>query len=102
MFDSPDSSILLLDCEISKFENQIFGNVFASKKLNAFEEIIPKLAYKHPHDPSHMPEHILSTLIGASIAVPIENGELVLGTWQRVVLLEFSGPKSREIIVSSK
>lgn len=68
--------------------------------LDAFEEMIPKLAYSHPHDPSHVGDHILSALIGTSLSLPFERGELILGTWQRVVLIEFSGPREREIIVT--
>jgi secondary thiamine-phosphate synthase enzyme len=68
--------------------------------LDAFEEIIPKLNYRHPHDPSHVPSHILSSLIGTSLTLPVENGQLILGTWQRVVLIEFEGPRSRELIIS--
>lgn len=68
--------------------------------LDAFEEIIPKLNYNHPHDPSHMPDHILSSLIGTSLTIPLENGQLVLGTWQRVVLIEFDGSRERQIILS--
>lgn len=68
--------------------------------LDAFEEIVPKLNYRHPHDPSHTGDHILSALIGTSLTIPIENGELTLGTWQRVILVEFSGPRPRILIVS--
>lgn len=68
--------------------------------LKAFEELIPKLDYKHPHDPSHMPDHILSTLIGTSLTLPVENGQLVLGTWQRVVLIEFDGPRERQVMLN--
>src|SRR5215475_10871473 len=56
--------------------------------LDAFEAIIPKLRYRHPHDPSHVPDHILSTLIGTSVTQPVDAGRLVLGTWQRIVLVE--------------
>src|SRR5690242_10282881 len=51
--------------------------------LDAFEAMIPKLQYRHPHNPKHVPDHILSSLIGTSVAVPVANGELMLGTWQR-------------------
>lgn len=68
--------------------------------LDAFSEMIPKLNYRHPHDPSHVPSHILSSLIGTSLTIPVENGQLVLGTWQRVVLIELDGPKERSIIIS--
>lgn len=69
--------------------------------LQAFEKIIPKLDYQHPHDPSHAPDHILSALIGTSLTLPLENGQLVLGTWQRVVLIELDGPRERQLILSS-
>lgn len=68
--------------------------------LDAFEEIVPKLRYRHPHDPTHVSDHILSALIGTSLSVPVKDGKLVLGTWQRIVLLEFSGPKTREVIIT--
>lgn len=67
--------------------------------LDAFRELIPKLAYRHPHDPSHVPDHILSALIGTSISVPIAGGELLLGTWQRIVLVEFAGPRERTVYI---
>ena len=68
--------------------------------LDAFEAMMPKLRYRHPHDPSHVTEHILASLIGSSISIPIEDGKCVLGTWQRIVLVELSGPRSREIVVT--
>ena len=68
--------------------------------LDAFEEMIPKLNYQHPHDPSHTPDHILSSLIGTSLSLPVENGKLILGIWQRVILIEFDGPRDREVILT--
>lgn len=68
--------------------------------LDAFEAMVPKLAYRHPHNPAHVPDHILSSLIGTSLCVPVRGGKLVLGTWQRVVLVELDGPREREIVVS--
>lgn len=68
--------------------------------LDAFEQMVPKLNYRHPHDPSHVPDHIMSSLIGSSLTIPVKGGKLVLGTWQRVVLIEFDGPRERDIIIS--
>jgi secondary thiamine-phosphate synthase enzyme len=68
--------------------------------LDAFEAMIPKLHYRHPHNPAHVPDHILSALVGTSVALPFENGELVLGTWQRIVLIELDGPRERELVVT--
>lgn len=68
--------------------------------LDAFEAMMPKLRYRHPHDPAHVPDHILSALIGTSLSLPFENRKLVLGTWQRVVLVELDGPRKRELALS--
>ena len=68
--------------------------------LDAFEALVPKLRYRHPHDPQHVPDHILSALIGTSVALPFENGKLILGTWQRVVLIELDGPRERGIAIT--
>jgi len=69
--------------------------------LDAFEAMIPKLSYRHPHNSAHVPDHIMSSLIGASVGIPVSNGNLVLGTWQRVVLVELDGPREREIVVTA-
>jgi secondary thiamine-phosphate synthase enzyme len=68
--------------------------------LDAFEAIIPKLRYRHPHDPSHVPDHILSALIGTSVTQPVEKGRLILGTWQRIVLVELDGPRTRNVVMT--
>ena len=68
--------------------------------LDAFEAMVPKLRYRHPHNPAHVGDHILSALIGTSVSLPVENGRLLLGTWQRVILLEFDGPRQRELALS--
>src|SRR5580692_31814 len=68
--------------------------------LEAFEAMIPKLHYRHPHNPAHVPDHILSALIGTSVALPFERGQIVLGTWQRIVLIELDGPRERQLVVT--
>lgn len=45
--------------------------------------------------------HLQATLMGQEITVPIENGELVLGTWQQIFHLECDiKPRSRRIVVT--
>jgi secondary thiamine-phosphate synthase enzyme len=44
--------------------------------------------------------HLRASLFGPSLALPIENGRPLLGTWQQVVLLDFDNrPRTREIVV---
>jgi secondary thiamine-phosphate synthase enzyme len=68
--------------------------------LDAFEQLIPKLHYRHPHNPAHVPDHILSALIGTSVSLPADKGQLLLGTWQRVVVIELDGPREREVVLT--
>src|SRR5579864_3819172 len=68
--------------------------------LDAFEAMVPKLRYRHPHNPAHVGDHILSALIGTSVSLPFERKKLLLGTWQRVVLMEFDGPRERQGVLS--
>jgi secondary thiamine-phosphate synthase enzyme len=68
--------------------------------LDAFEAMMPKLRYRHPHNPEHVPDHILSSLIGTALTLPVEGGSLVLGTWQRVILVELDGPRKREVVLT--
>jgi secondary thiamine-phosphate synthase enzyme len=44
--------------------------------------------------------HLKSSLVGPSLLVPLENGRLVLGTWQGVYLCEFDGPRTRTVEVT--
>lgn len=68
--------------------------------LELLEEITPDLDWRHPHNPEHVPDHIFSSIIGPSLIVPFSGRKLELGAWQRIVLVEFNGPKEREIELS--
>ncbi len=64
--------------------------------LMVLNKIIPWEAdYRHLEGNS--PAHIKSTLVGASELIAIENGKLVLGTWQGIFFCEFDGPRNRKI-----
>ena len=44
--------------------------------------------------------HLRSSLIGTSLTVPFDNGRLLLGTWQQIVLVDFDvRPRSREVVL---
>jgi secondary thiamine-phosphate synthase enzyme len=68
--------------------------------LDAFAALVPKLRYRHPHNPAHVGDHILSSLIGTSVCTPVKDGDLLLGTWQRIILVEFDGPRRRQVAMT--
>ncbi len=68
--------------------------------IDALRGMLPRMSYRHPHNPAHAPDHLLSSIIGPSVAVPYAKGKLLLGVWQRVVLVELDGPRQRTVHVS--
>ena len=69
--------------------------------LDTLRNLLPKLSYRHPHDPSHTPDHILSSLFGPSLVIPYARRRLLLGKWQRVILVELDGPRQRVMHMST-
>jgi len=75
--------------------------------LEDFKEFLEKLVpsnrpYRHDETwgEANAPSHIRSALIKPFLTVPIENGKLVLGQWQNIVLIDFDNrPREREILV---
>jgi secondary thiamine-phosphate synthase enzyme len=58
-------------------------------------------ATAYVHDSAdHVRAHVLSALVGPSVSVPVRGGRLGLGQFQRIVLVEFEGPRQREIDVT--
>ena len=68
--------------------------------LDAVRGMLPQIKYRHPHNPQHAPDHILSSIIGSSLTIPFQDKQLQLGTWQRIVLIELDGPRERKIVLA--
>lgn len=66
--------------------------------INALEKTLPQ-SIQYRHVEGNSPAHVKSSLIGASELVLVENGYLVLGTWQGIFFCEFDGPRQRKVIV---
>lgn len=65
--------------------------------LAALDEMVPRLSYRHGEGNSRA--HVKSSLMGCSLTLPVENGDLVLGTWQGIYFCEFDGPRKRKVLV---
>ena len=66
--------------------------------LAAYEAMVPDLRFAHAEGNSDA--HLLSTLLGCSITLPMESGRLRLGTWQGIFFVELDGPRRRRVWVS--
>jgi len=66
--------------------------------INAYEAMIPKLRFAHAEGNSDA--HLMSTVLGGSVTVPVEGGRLQLGTWQGIFFVELDGPRTRKVWIS--
>ena len=72
--------------------------------LNAvFERLVPRRAQYEHHKrwgDDNGSSHVRAAMLGPSLTIPIEEGQLTLGTWQQIILLELdTRPREREIVV---
>ncbi len=61
-----------------------------------FKRRLPRQDYFR-HGEGNSPAHILSSLVSASETLIVQEGELLLGTWQGVFFCEFDGPRRRRV-----
>jgi secondary thiamine-phosphate synthase enzyme len=67
--------------------------------LASLEMAVPFNA-NYRHAEGNSAAHVKASLVGSSQLILIENGRLLLGTWQSIFFCEFDGPRTRKILVS--
>jgi secondary thiamine-phosphate synthase enzyme len=66
--------------------------------LSAYADVIgDERRFRHAEGNSGA--HALTSLVGPSVAIPVQHGLLVLGQWQAIYLCEFDGPRERTVQV---
>jgi len=63
--------------------------------LAAWEAMIPAIRFAHAEGNSDA--HLMATLIGSGVSLPVADRRLALGTWQGVFFVELDGPRTRRI-----
>jgi secondary thiamine-phosphate synthase enzyme len=66
--------------------------------LAALDRIVP-LSESYRHAEGNAAAHVKASLFGSSQTLLIEDGDLVLGTWQSLFFCEFDGPRTRKVLV---
>lgn len=64
--------------------------------ISKLEQLVPEND-RYTHSEGNSDAHIKSGILGHSVSVFIEEGTLLLGTWQGIFLCEFDGPRTRQI-----
>ena len=92
-----------LHTTLALFINEFQGALLDDVRTFLEESVVRNRYYKH-NDPSfsdcdrsNADAHLRAMLLGHSLAVPVHNGELLLGTFQSVILAELDGPRDRSL-----
>ncbi len=70
-----------------------------SDMLLFLRDTIPQYYQGFRHFENNSDAHIKSSLVGSSVTVPFENGQLLLGRWQGIYLCEFDGARERKVLI---
>ena len=65
--------------------------------LHIVNKIIPFEDSNYRHMEGNSAAHVKACFFGASETIFIQDGQLVLGTWQGIFFCEFDGPRNRQI-----
>ena len=63
-------------------------------------DVISPNRAEYRHGEGNSPAHLKSSLVGASLFVPISGGRMALGRWQGIYVAEFDGPRRRRVLVN--
>jgi secondary thiamine-phosphate synthase enzyme len=69
--------------------------------LLTLKRLVPKDAAGYRHSEGNSDSHVKASMMGSSCHVLIDEGLLVLGTWQGIYLCEFDGPRTRQVLVQT-
>ena len=64
--------------------------------LAALGHVVPE-GQPWQHLEGNSPAHVKVSIVGSSVLVGLEDGELTLGTWQGIFFCEFDGPRTRKV-----
>ena len=69
--------------------------------IECLRNLAPQGKWLHDKVDGNADAHIKAGIVGPSETIPLQNGELVLGTWQNVFFCDFDGPRTnRQLIVT--
>jgi len=79
--------------------NEGYDPDVATDAVRHLGEVVPRFrGWRHAEGNSDA--HVKTILVGASVTLPVDDGDLALGQWQRVFLCEFDGPRRRQVRVT--
>ena len=69
--------------------------------LLTLKRLVPKDGPGYRHAEGNSDSHVKASMMGSSCQVLVDEGKLVLGTWQGIYLCEFDGPRTRQVWIKT-
>ncbi|MFW5922088.1 MAG: secondary thiamine-phosphate synthase enzyme YjbQ [Halodesulfurarchaeum sp.] len=80
---------------VNEAESRLLGDF-----ERALSELVPDSGWAHDEIDNNADSHVRAMLLGPGETLPVRKGELQLGTWQSILLVECDGPRSRTVEVT--
>ena len=81
---------------VNEAEGRLLGDV-----EDFLADVVPDTGWAHDEIDDNADSHLRATLIGPDVTIPVVDGELQLGNWQSVLLVECDGPRTRTVTVTT-
>lgn len=79
---------------VNEAESRLLGDI-----ETALGDLVPESGWDHDALDGNADSHILASIVGPSVTVPVEDGDLAMGTWQSILFVECDGPRQRTVDV---
>lgn len=79
---------------VNEAEPRLLGDI-----EQALEGLVPEEGWDHDQLDGNADAHLRSMLLGRDVTIPVVDGDLDMGTWQSVLLVECDGPRTRTVTV---
>jgi secondary thiamine-phosphate synthase enzyme len=81
---------------VNEAERRLLGDI-----EDALSGLVAEDGWNHDHVDDNADAHLRAMFVGPTVTIPVSDGELALGTWQSVVLVECDGPRTRTVLVQT-
>jgi len=98
--DSGLCQVMVLHSTAAVVVNETADPNIGADIVAALQGVVPtRNDWLHDRKDDNAHAHLKASILGPSEMLPIQGGELLLGTWQGIWLLEFDGPRQRRVAV---
>lgn len=68
--------------------------------LDALHMLVPEGLWRHDRVDNNGAAHLKAAILGPGETIPVRDGELLLGRWQAIMLVDLDGPRERRVIIT--